>query len=109
VYGPNARGKLPVFGATDCAGLAGRMPGGLIGYVFVTWCTEFPSWRRAICKVAGVKTLYATDGRLKVFAESIGITVIGVHNLSLPPEGRQLTLDDLFNRPQEGSLSADRF
>jgi hypothetical protein len=47
----------------------------------------------AICKVASVDTLYAMDPSLANFARTSGMDVKGVHELSLPPESPQLTMD----------------
>lgn len=47
----------------------------------------------AICKVAGVTNLYATDPSLGNFAKLSGIDVVGVHELPLPPGATQLTLE----------------
>ena len=47
----------------------------------------------AICKVASVSTLYASDPSLAHFAKSAGMTVVGVHELPLPPTEPQLTMD----------------
>jgi predicted nucleic acid-binding protein len=46
----------------------------------------------AICKVAGVKTLYASDPGLAAFARTQKIDVFGVHDLPLPPENPQLSM-----------------
>jgi hypothetical protein len=46
----------------------------------------------AICKVAGVATLYASDS-MAHFAREAGMTVVGVHALPLPPAPPQLNLD----------------
>lgn len=58
----------------------------------------------AICKVAGVRAVYTTDGPLGNFARLAGMDVIGIHNLPLPPEPPQLNLDLLFEprSPPEG-------
>lgn len=46
----------------------------------------------AICKVVGVRTLYSSDGNLGSFAKRVGINVIPLHELPLPPTPPQLTL-----------------
>lgn len=43
----------------------------------------------AICKVSGAHTLDAADRSLAKFAESIGLTVVGIHDLPLPPSPPQ--------------------
>jgi|SRR5271166_5510594 len=47
----------------------------------------------AICKVAGVSTLYVSDNSLANFARKSGLSVIGVHELPLPPEPPQLAME----------------
>ena len=58
----------------------------------------------AICKVAGVTTLYASDLSLANFARDNGLTVLGVHELPLPPEAPQLDMHSLL---QEVGTVAD--
>lgn len=55
----------------------------------------------AVCKVAGVSLLYASDRSLSNFAKQAGMQVIGVHELPLPPTQPQLTMLDLLE--QKGS------
>lgn len=50
----------------------------------------------AICKVAGVSMLYASDSSLANFARLAGMTVIGVHELPLPPQDPQLTMHEFL-------------
>lgn len=51
----------------------------------------------AICKVAQVKTLYASDPSLANFARSQGIEVFGVHELPLPPEDPQMSMNAVLD------------
>lgn len=60
----------------------------------------------AICKVAGVSTLYASDRSLSNFAREAGMQVVGVHELDLPPEPAQLTLNDILERTKDEMLEA---
>jgi predicted nucleic acid-binding protein len=61
---------------------------------------EIASWQKikldrqiaAIAKVAGAKTLYTDDRALRRFASAAGMQVIGVHELSLPPQDAQLSM-----------------
>lgn len=46
----------------------------------------------AVCKVAGVSTLYAMDRNMRSFAEGAGMRVVGIHELPLPPEDPQLSM-----------------
>jgi predicted nucleic acid-binding protein len=50
----------------------------------------------AICKIAGVRTLYASDPSLANFARRAGITVKGVHELPLPSGPQKLAQMDMF-------------
>jgi hypothetical protein len=68
----------------------------------------------AICKVARVSTLYATDPSLASFAKMAGMNVVGVHELPLPAESPQLTLDKWLaeqegqaNEPQSEDVDQD--
>jgi predicted nucleic acid-binding protein len=55
----------------------------------------------AICKIAGVQTLYACDRGLRTFAQKAGLKVIGVHELPLPPEPPQLDMLSLLKKEDE--------
>jgi predicted nucleic acid-binding protein len=57
----------------------------------------------AICKVAGVSTLYATDRSLANFAGKAGIRITGIHELPLPPEPPQITMDQWLAAQQISS------
>ncbi len=46
----------------------------------------------AICKMAGVQTIYACDKVLMNFAKAAGLEVIGLHELPLPPQPLQIDL-----------------
>lgn len=50
----------------------------------------------AIAKVSGATTIYTNDRRLANAATRAGLTVIGVHELPLPPEERQADLIKLL-------------
>lgn len=45
----------------------------------------------ALCKMAGVSTLYAMDKSMRSFAEGAGMKVVGIHEL--PPARRPAALD----------------
>jgi predicted nucleic acid-binding protein len=55
----------------------------------------------AVCKVAGVSTIYASDKSLRNFAQLAGMQVIGVHQLPLPPTPPQLSMHDLLEKKPE--------
>jgi hypothetical protein len=61
----------------------------------------------AICKVAKVSTLYATDRSLANFARLAGVDVVGVHELPLPPEPPQLTMDRWLTAESQESQSGE--
>jgi predicted nucleic acid-binding protein len=51
----------------------------------------------AICKIAGVQTLYACDKPLTNYARLAGLNVIGLHELPLPPSPPKSPQIDLFD------------
>ena len=55
----------------------------------------------AIAKVNRAQTIYSDDVNLRNFAESVGIKVIGVADIPLPPEARQGNL--LSYKPDDGN------
>lgn len=60
----------------------------------------------AICKVAGVSTLYTTDGGLAHFAAEAGMNVSGVADLPLPPQSRQGNFFDSLAAPTADELDS---
>lgn len=60
----------------------------------------------AVCKVASVSTLYASDASLANFAKQAGMQVLGVHELPLPPTEPQLSLHALLDQIKEDGTEA---
>ncbi len=59
-----------------------------------TWAkVKFDRQIVAIAKVEGAGTIYSDDGSLAGFARKVGLSVIPVHDLPLPPEVAQQSLD----------------
>jgi predicted nucleic acid-binding protein len=53
----------------------------------------------AICKIAGVKTIYACDKALMNCAKQAGLSVVGLHELPLPPPPpKEEVRHDLFSQ-----------
>ena len=59
-----------------------------------TWAkVKFDCQIAAIAKVESAATIYSDDGNLARFARKAGLTVIPIHELPLPPESTQQSLD----------------
>ena len=56
----------------------------------------------AIAKVCGATTIYSDDGDIKSLAKSAKINVVGIADITLPPEKAQLALE--LTAPIGGSL-----
>ena len=54
----------------------------------------------AIGRVEGVKTIYSDDRDIKSYGEQLGIPVVRVEDLPLPPPV-QTSMEDAFNNPEQ--------